>query len=141
MDQVDLDRPTPCSKFTIGRLTDHLIGSLVGLASMAGAVVQPAQTGTLESRVAFAVQQTLEAWHQRGLEGTVRRGERDMPAGLAANILSLEFFVHAWDFAVATGQQVTVSDEVSHYVLGLAEQVISRKFVKAGPSPTPRGWP
>lgn len=105
MDQVDFDWPTPCSKFTIGQLTDHLIGSLVGLGSMAGAVVQPAQTGTLESRVAFAAQQTLEAWHQRGLEGTVRRGEREMPAGLAANFLSLEFLVHAWDFAVATGQQ------------------------------------
>jgi uncharacterized protein (TIGR03086 family) len=121
----DLGRPTPCSEFTIGQLVDHLIGSLVGLGSMAGAVVKPAETGTVESRVAFAAQQALEAWHQRGFEGTVKRGERDMPAGLVVSILSLEFLIHAWDFAVATGQRVTVSDEVSHYVLGLAQQVIS----------------
>jgi uncharacterized protein (TIGR03086 family) len=128
----DLDRPTPCSEFTIGQLADHLIGSLVGLGSMAGAIVTPIETGTVESRVAFAAQQTLEAWHQRGLEGTVKRGERDMPAGLAANILSLELLIHAWDFAVAAGQQVTVSDEVSNYVLELAQQIISPQARQGG---------
>lgn len=121
----DLNRPTPCSDFVVGQLADHLIGSLVSLGSMTGAVVIPAERGTLESRVAFAAQQALEAWHRRGLAGTVKSGERAMPADLAASILSLELLIHAWDFAVATGQQVTVSDQVSHYVLDLAHQVIS----------------
>jgi uncharacterized protein (TIGR03086 family) len=128
----DLNRNTPCSEFTVGQLADHLIGSLVGLGSMAGAIVTPAETGAVESRVAFAAQQTLEAWQQHGLEGTVKRGEQDMPAGLAANILSLELLIHAWDFAVATGQQVTVSDEVSHYVLELARQIISPQARQGG---------
>ncbi|HEX7536970.1 MAG TPA: TIGR03086 family metal-binding protein [Dermatophilaceae bacterium] len=121
----DADRPTPCSKFTIGQLTDHLIGSMVGLGSMAGANVIPADSGTLESRVAFVAQQALEAWHKRGLEGTVRQGEHDMPALVAANILSVELLVHAWDLAVASGQRVNVSDRVSQYVLDLAHQIIS----------------
>lgn len=121
----DLDRPTPCSEFSIGQLVDHLIGSLVTLGGMTGAVVTPAATGTAESRVAYTAQQALEAWQRRGLEGTVKRGERDMPADLAAGILSLELLIHAWDFAVASGQEVTVSDEVSSYVLELAQQVIS----------------
>ena len=121
----DLDRPTPCSKFTIGRLVAHLIGSLSSLGAMAGTVVRPVETGPVESRVAFAAQQALEAWHQRGLEGTVKLGERDIPAGFAAGILSLELLIHAWDFAVATGQSVTVSEEVTHYVLDLAQQIIS----------------
>ena len=34
-----------------------------------------------------------------------------MPAGAALGILSIEFLVHAWDFAQATGQRVVVSDE------------------------------
>ena len=121
----DLDRPTPCSEFTIGQLADHLIGSMVSLGRMAGAVVVPANSGTVESRVAFAAQQTLESWDRRGLEGTVKRGERDIPADLAASVLSLELLVHGWDFAVASGQRITVSDEVSHYVLDLAQEVIS----------------
>jgi len=122
--ESDLDKPTPCSSFTVGELADHLIGSMVGLGGMAGAAVIPAESGTVESRVAFAAQQALDAWQGRGLEGTVKLGDSDMPAGGAASILSLELLIHAWDFAVATGQQVNVSDQVAHYVLDLARQVI-----------------
>jgi uncharacterized protein (TIGR03086 family) len=128
----DLDLPTPCSEFTIRRLTDHLIGSLVRLGGMAGAVVTPADTGTVESRVAFAAQQALEAWDKRGLAGSVKLGERDLPAVRAASILSVELLVHGWDFAVATGQQFTVSDEVSNYVLDLAHEVITPQARQSG---------
>lgn len=128
----DLDRPTPCSEFTIAELANHLIGSMVSLGGMAGGVVVPAQSGTVESRVAFVAQQSLEAWHRRGLEGTVKLGDNDVPATVAASILSLELLVHAWDFAVATGQQVTVSDAVSQYVLGLAHEVISPQARQGG---------
>jgi uncharacterized protein (TIGR03086 family) len=130
--QDDLDLPTPCSKFTVGQLTDHLIGSLVSLGGMAGAPVVPAGSGTAESRVAFAAQQALEAWDRRGLAGTVRQGNTDMPAARAAGILSVELLVHGWDFAVATGQQVSVSDEVCSYVLDLAHEVISPHVRQSG---------
>jgi uncharacterized protein (TIGR03086 family) len=61
----------------------------------------------------------------RGLEGTVQAGPDELPAAVAASILSVEFLVHAWDFASATGQKVGVSDEVASYVLGLAEQIVT----------------
>ena len=48
----------------------------------------------------------------------------EFPAALAINILSLEFLLHAWDFAQGSGQKLTVSDELATYVLGLAEQVV-----------------
>ncbi|HEY5248395.1 MAG TPA: TIGR03086 family metal-binding protein [Dermatophilaceae bacterium] len=128
----DLDKPTPCSEFTVGQLADHLIGSMVSLGGMAGAVVTPADPGTIESRVAFVAQQTLEAWDERGLEGTVKRGERDLPAALAASIVSVELLVHGWDFAVATAQQVCVSDQVSSYVLELARTLISPQSRRGG---------
>jgi uncharacterized protein (TIGR03086 family) len=122
----DLGRGTPCSDFTVSQLADHLVGSMVSLGGMAGGEVVPAGAGApLESRVAHAAQQALEAWQRRGLEGTVKRGEGDMSAVLAASILPVELLVHAWDFAVATGQQVTVSDEVSGHTLALAREVIS----------------
>lgn len=130
--QGDLGLPTPCSSFTIGQLTDHLIGSMVSLGGLAGAAVIPAESGSVESRVAYAAQQALEAWHRRELEGTVKQGKGDMPASFAASILSLELLVHAWDFAVATEQQVTVSDEVSQYVLDLAHEVISPQGRQGG---------
>ena len=82
-------------------------------------------SGTLESRVADAAQQALEGWHKRGVSGTVKAGPNEMPAAVPVGILSIEFLIHAWDFAEATGQKLTVSDEVISYVLDLAEQIIS----------------
>ncbi len=140
----DLDRPTPCTEFTIGQLVDHLIGSMVSLGGMAGASMVPAhaadtaqaaqaaQIGTVESRLAFAAQQALEAWGKRGLDGTVKVGDTEMTAVGAASILSIELLVHGWDFAIASRQQLHVSAEVSQYVLDLAHEVIAPRGRQSG---------
>jgi len=117
--------PTPCSEFSVDQLVDHLLGSMAGLARMAGTEITAPSSGDVESRVASAAEQALEAWRRRGLEGTVSAGPNEMPAPLAAGILSVEFLIHAWDLAVATGQKVEVSDELTAYVLEIAEQLIS----------------
>jgi uncharacterized protein (TIGR03086 family) len=50
--------------------------------------------------------------------------QRDAAAS-ALGILSVEFLVHAWAYAQATGQQVTVSDELAEHVLGVARAIIT----------------
>lgn len=132
LDPADLDRQTPCTDFTVAMLVDHLVESMKGLGAMVGAVVEVDDATSPETRVADAAQQTLEAWNRRGLDGTVKVGPDEMPADLAANILSLEFLIHAWDFAEATGQQVVVSDEVTGYVLEMAQQVITPQTREGG---------
>jgi uncharacterized protein (TIGR03086 family) len=87
--------------------------------------VTPAAAASVESRIADVAQQVLESWRARGLERSVPHGETEMPAATAAGILSIEFLVHGWDFAMATDQPFPVSDEVAEYVLGLARRVIS----------------
>jgi uncharacterized protein (TIGR03086 family) len=140
--EADYHRPTACTEFDITQLTEHLIGSVTFLGAAAGpgagtAAGAPTATGaggtTLEARVAAAAQPTLEAWTARGLDGTVKVGPHEMPAGLALGIGSVEFLVHAWDFAQATGQQLTVSDSLSQYVLDVAGQLITPE-VRAGGS-------
>ena len=121
----DLSRSTPCTEFTVGQLEAHLLGSLTSLSSLAGGTVVRASVGDLESRLADAAQQAIETWTERGLEGTVQAGPQAMPAATAASILSLEFLVHAWDFASATGQEVAVSDEVATYVLGFSQEIVT----------------
>ena len=125
VDASRLDASTPCSEYDVAALRDHLLESLVALGAMAGREVERATAGDLESQVAFVAQQTLEAWHTRGLDGTVRSGDNEMPASLGAGILSLELLIHAWDFAAATGQKVQVADELAAFVLGLGEEIIS----------------
>ncbi|MCW2673170.1 MAG: hypothetical protein JWP14_1759 [Frankiales bacterium] len=121
----DLSKATPCTEFTVGQLEAHLLGSLSSLTSLAGSTLVPASAGDLESRIADAARQAVESWMERGLEGPVQAGPQELPAAIAASILSVEFLVHAWDFASATGQKVAVSDEVATYVLGLAEQIVT----------------
>ena len=122
--EADYHKPTVCTEFDVTQLADHLIGSVTYLGAAAGASAESV-TGPLESQVATAAQATLEAWHVRGLDGEVKVGPHEMPAGAALGILSIEFLVHAWDFAEATGQQVVVSDELAQHVLGVARQIIT----------------
>jgi len=121
----DATSPTPCSAFTVDELINHLLDSLSQLGSMAGATVLIPTGGSRESRVATAAQQVLEAWRRRGLEGVVPTRGGEMPAALAANILSIETLVHGWDLAVATAQELHASTTLGEYVLGLARELIT----------------
>jgi uncharacterized protein (TIGR03086 family) len=126
LDSVDLTKQTACSEYNVAQLADHVMGSIATLGGCAGAQMpQRDQDVPLESQVADAAQAALEAWRRRGLEGTVELGPREVPATLPVNVLSVEFLVHAWDFARATGRDVVVSEPVSDYALQLAGEVIT----------------
>ena len=122
---ADRAKPTPCSEFDCHALAEHLFGSLASVGAMAGAEVTNPGEGTLEHRIATMAAQAIEAWRTRGLEGTIPApGGGEMPAEVATRILSLEFLLHAWDFAQASGQSLPVSDEVVSYVQTLADPII-----------------
>lgn len=126
LDASDLSRRTPCTEYDVAALADHLLRSIATIGAAAQATLPPRdENAPLETQVADAAQAALEAWRQRGLAGTVQLAGSEVPAVLPAGILSLEFLVHAWDFAQATGTSVNVSDEVSEYVLGIADRVIT----------------
>jgi uncharacterized protein (TIGR03086 family) len=121
----DQPKQTPCSEFTCHDLAEHLFGSITGLGSMAGVTVTNPETGPLEHRVATMAAQAIEGWRARGLDGTVPSpAGGEMPAAMAAGILSVEFLLHGWDFAQASGQEVVVSDEVVEYVQSIAEKLV-----------------
>lgn len=120
----DLGNSTPCTEFTVAQVAEHLAGSIVAIGGGAGAELSPLSTGVLEVDIADLAQPALEAWARRGLAGTVNLG-MDLPAAFALGILSVEFLVHAWDFAMATGQKLTVDDDLTSYVLGLSKRVVS----------------
>jgi len=126
LDSVDLTKQTACTEYTVAQLADHVMGSIATLGGCAGArMPERDENAPLETQVADAAQAALEVWRRRGLEGTVELGPQEVPAVLPVNILSLEFLVHAWDFARATGREVVVSEPVSDYALQLAGEVIT----------------
>lgn len=123
--EQDRDRATPCADFTCHELVEHLQESLVQLGTMSGRDVDAATTGTLENRVSVLSARVIDAWRERGTDGTVAGpGGGDMPAELIAGILPLELALHGWDLAQASGQSLRLSDEVVAYLRGLADSIV-----------------
>ncbi|BBZ25302.1 TIGR03086 family metal-binding protein [Mycolicibacter hiberniae] len=118
--------PTPCSEFDVAHLTEHLLRSITLLGGVAGAQFGPGEPGeALAARVGSKARPTLDAWQRRGLDVTVSIGEHELPARVAAGILSVEFLVHAWDYAQATGRSVDAGEPLAQYVLDLARAIIT----------------
>jgi uncharacterized protein (TIGR03086 family) len=122
----DESKQTPCREFDVAKLTDHLMNSITTIGGVAGAQFPERDRGdSVERQVALAARPALDAWRHRGLDGTVSFGSNEAPAKVMAGILSLEFLVHAWDYAKATGREVTAPDALSDYVMGLAKTIIT----------------
>jgi uncharacterized protein (TIGR03086 family) len=126
VDSVDLARQTPCSEYTVAQLADHLLIGMTRIGAAAGAQMpQRDLDAPLETQVADAADAVLEAWRRKGVEGTVELAATQLPAAAAVGILSIEFLVHAWDFAMATDRRVVVSEPVCDYVQGLIGKIIT----------------
>jgi uncharacterized protein (TIGR03086 family) len=125
----DRERPTPCSEYTVHDLVEHLMGSLRGLGGIAGAEIpDEIEADSAEDYIAQAAEPALAAWRSRGVDGEVPFAGGQAPAALPAGILSLEFFVHAWDFARATDQPFSAPAPLTAYVTTIAEQTIQPDF-------------
>nr|WP_232021979.1 TIGR03086 family metal-binding protein [Mycobacterium basiliense] len=123
---ADQAKQTPCSEYNVAQLADHLMRSLTIIGSAVGARIPPRDLeAPLETQVADAAQAVLEAWRRHGLDGTVELNANQVPAVVPVGILCLEFLVHAWDFAIATGRRVVASEELVEYVMGVAGKVIT----------------
>jgi uncharacterized protein (TIGR03086 family) len=119
-------KQTPCREFDVAGLTDHLMNSINSIGSAAGATFpERDRDDSVERQVVLAARPALDAWRHRGLDGTVMLGPNEAPAKVMAGILSLEFLVHAWDYAKATGREVAAPDSLSDYVMGVATTVIT----------------
>src|ERR1700753_3232616 len=121
----DLSRQTPCTEFDVSQLTDHLLESIRAIGDLADAAfsLKP-DTDSVEIRLITSARPALDAWHRRGLDGSVPVGPNVMSAKVAAGVLSVEFLVHAWDYAKSMGHEINAADSLVEYVLGLAQELI-----------------
>ena len=108
-----LDRPTPCTAYSVGDLLDHIGG--FALAFRGTAIKEPLaaappgnaanlgddwRTRIPDDLVALgAVWNEDEAWR-----GMTAAGGVDLPAEVAGVVALDELLIHGWDLARATGQ-------------------------------------
>lgn len=122
----ELSKPTPCPEYDVAHLTDHLLDDIGLFGDAVG--TKPSEgdeDDSVERQIIAAARPVLDAWHRRGLEGTVTLNSYELPATAAIGYLTLEFLVHAWDYATATGHPIDVAESLADYALGLAKQLIA----------------
>lgn len=128
-----LDLPTPCTEWNVRELLNHTIGVMFGIAAGVSGRSGPdgeAPDVTAGDGPAAAFEQakqaSLAAWRADGvLAGTVNLGAGPMPAEVALGINMLDTLTHAWDLAVALGQDRSIDPGLAEATLAAATMTVS----------------
>ena len=81
----DLTTQTPCREFDVAGLTAHLLNSITLIGKAAGAEIPERNAEeSVERQIIAAARPALDAWHRRGLDGSVPFGSGEAPAAFMA---------------------------------------------------------
>lgn len=134
-----LGDPTPCEKFTVAELLDHLGATLSSSARAARKEPQPgggAEAAMSSAVVAESAERAAAAWGDpSAYEGTTEFGPGEMPAAFAATVTLEELALHGWDLARATGRPFAIGEESARVVLGAVEQIAEQARANGGYGP------
>ena len=124
---ADLDRPTPCSDWSVRDLLSHLVAVEDRIVHIAGGG-RPFEVPSMVDGIAD------DAWAQEWvsrlaplsaaladdavLERIFQHPAGPMPGTAAIGIYASEFAVHAWDLARALGRDAELDQEVAGAVVG-----------------------
>lgn len=122
-DSGDLTKPTPCTDFDLKTLVNHFIGTTGALVMVARRVPmdpddpygsqKDSTQGDWQATLASNIDDLSRSWADpQAWEGSVDMGGGNMPATMIGEMALAETLLHGWDLARATGQQLTVSDNL-----------------------------
>ncbi|WP_280342769.1 TIGR03086 family metal-binding protein [Nocardia neocaledoniensis] len=110
--------PTPCGDTTVGGLLAHVVGLTEAFRQAAtkesvGRSAQPDLDNPLDPDWRTVIPRQLDAltaaWRSPDAwDGDTEAGGVEMPAAVMAVVALDEVTIHAWDLAVATGQELAV---------------------------------
>ena len=143
----DLDRPTPCSEFTVRGVLEHMIGGAT-LFAAAYRGETPAEPDLTDVLAGFgpALQNLFGALSAPGaLEQKIAAPFGEVPGEGFARYIALDGLVHGWDLATATGQPYNPPDELVGEIEAYAREAVDSlrdgdafsAAVEAAPDATP----
>lgn len=153
--EVDLERATPCSEWTLRELLWHVNESMadlhegivtggvelfkVGQGAMVSAPT-PTPGPTVTAQVLAS--RLLSVVSMRESSPSLSIGDRPLDGGVAASVGAIEVAAHAWDISHACGHNLDVPKQLARDLLELSHSVIPESHrspffappVKVGPS-------
>lgn len=122
LDEVLLDRPTPCTEWTIADLFDHLVGAIDMFASASGAAAPDQQVaGSPIRRFDAAVTRSLTAWRTSfDPTAVMSLPYGDFPAELVVAMNQLDSLIHGWDLAAALGIPLRIPEDLANAAMETA---------------------
>jgi uncharacterized protein (TIGR03086 family) len=131
-----LDVPTPCPRWTLGDLLDHIIGLTYAfnhaarkLADAPGTSGPPPEPSAANlpphwrSRLPVLLEDLANAWKDPAAwTGTARAGGVTMPAAVMGNVAMTELTLHSWDLARATGQEYAADPRTLEVLIEMLSQ-------------------
>ncbi|CRK58090.1 hypothetical protein [Alloactinosynnema sp. L-07] len=128
------DAPTPCSQWTVTQVVQHAAGDQLAYAATLGAGDGPdydpfAPSGTIdgspEALVRAAIVRTADAWARHTADtAATPLPQGELPVTIAAGACALDAAVHAWDIATATGQPSPLTEDLSAFLLAVAQEIV-----------------
>jgi uncharacterized protein (TIGR03086 family) len=121
-----LDKPTPCSEFTVRGVLEHMIGGGTAFAAAYRGETPPEPdfSDPLENFSAAMGELSAAVSAPGALDKTVEAPFGEVPGDVFARFIALDGLVHGWDIAQATGQSYDPPKDLVDAVDAFARQSI-----------------
>jgi uncharacterized protein (TIGR03086 family) len=130
-----LSSPTPCPAWEVSGLIAHVIAGNQRVVERSGGEVAPLPEdfGAAYCASAKAAQETFA--EPQALTRTYQLPIGELPGTAFIELRTSDLLVHAWDLAIATGQQTDLDPELAEYVLAFSKQMMSRPGLRGDGRP------
>lgn len=135
---ADLDRPTPCTKWDVRALVEHMTGVCASFAAACRGEAAPSATGGAAAPGAgpdpvaayiAAADDLMQQWREPGaLDKELTLAFGQMPGSRAIRIAIADQLIHTWDLGQAVGRPVDLDPELSEAVLAMMQQLIKPEY-------------
>jgi len=132
----DWNLPTPCDQWNVTQVLQHAAGDQLAYVAAITGGAGPSEnpftpSGRLDDTPLAVVDQALrasaDAWSTVGDDATgvpTPLPQGSLPGWLAAGACALDAAVHAWDIAVATGQNPALTPALARPLMAVATQIV-----------------